>query len=352
MSGQTTKQLIGELLEADLGKRHFSKWTAKEQQEAIRRCGLSSSQFGNKSERIAILTHLHSTPLPTEHLCVLRLIADLGLPPSGARSKQQFVHYLLCFMCEKLKFPPWEPLPVLEIVRPSVSDMCISARKLCDERMPARTTKPHFYRRDETTGLLWSERRDAWDIFMESGLPGFLEAVGNEYCKHMNLVLAHSPKCKPADLRVDIDDAQFKVDRVIAPRMFVEAWNSTGAKDIVSFHLREWRWGLGHLLAATKHAVAQAVRNQVNDDVQDESVYVGDSVSVCLPPLSPLYSHNHAHTVQADARHAYYCVGAVWRSVHRYFSSSARISDVISQMFVDKVSAEKLGLPSEEVSSR
>ena len=184
MDGQTSKHLIDELISTDLGKRHFSKWTGKEQEEAIRRCGLSSSKFANKRERIAILSHLHTTPLPTEHLCVLRLIADLGLPPSGARSKQQFVYYLLCFMCEKLKFPPWEPIPVLEIVPPTVTDVCEAARKLCAERIKP-TTKPHFYRRDDTTGLLWSERREAWDIFM--AISPACTHVDTCTCSHVNI---------------------------------------------------------------------------------------------------------------------------------------------------------------------
>lgn len=102
---KTSKALIDELLAADLGKRHFSVWTSKEQDEAIRRCGLASSQFANRTEATAILTHLHTTDLPTDHLAVLLLIAEFGLPPSGARSKQQFSFYLLSFMCDKLKFP-------------------------------------------------------------------------------------------------------------------------------------------------------------------------------------------------------------------------------------------------------
>ena len=105
MSVKTSKTLIDELLAADLGKRHFSVWTSKEQHEAIRRCGLASSQFKNRTESTAILTHLHTTDLPTDHLAVLHLIAELGLPPSGARSKQQFSFYLLSFMCDKLDFP-------------------------------------------------------------------------------------------------------------------------------------------------------------------------------------------------------------------------------------------------------
>ena len=105
MSIKTSKTLIDELLAADLGKRHFSVWTIKEQHEAIKRCGLASSQFKNRTESTAILTHLHTTELPTVHLAVLHLIAEFGLPPSGARSRQQFSFYLLSYMCNKLKFP-------------------------------------------------------------------------------------------------------------------------------------------------------------------------------------------------------------------------------------------------------
>ena len=70
MSGQTTKQLVGEVLSADLGKRHFSKWTTTEHEELISLCGLSPSQFKNKTESITIFTHLHTTPLTTENLYV------------------------------------------------------------------------------------------------------------------------------------------------------------------------------------------------------------------------------------------------------------------------------------------
>ena len=56
--------------------------------------------------------------------------------------------------------------------------------------------------------------------------------------------------------------------------------------------------------------------------------------------------------VQADARHAYYCVGAVWRSVMKHFARRSRITDVIQQMFLSKEAALKFNLPIEEVSSR
>ena len=118
MSTKTSKTLINELVAADIGERHFSIWTKKEQDEVIRRYGLSSSQFKNRTEAATILTHLHTIDFQTDHLAVLTLIDELGLPPCGARSKQQFSFYLLSFMCEKLKFPPWDPLPVLNIVVP------------------------------------------------------------------------------------------------------------------------------------------------------------------------------------------------------------------------------------------
>ena len=92
MSTKTSKTLIDGLLTADIdiGERHFSVWTSNEQDEVIRRWGLTSSQFKNRTEAATILTHLHTTELPTDHLglAVLNLIAELGLTPSGARSKQ------------------------------------------------------------------------------------------------------------------------------------------------------------------------------------------------------------------------------------------------------------------------
>ena len=91
----TSKGKITELLSAALGGRHFSVWTYKEQAEALRQCGIASSKCANRTEAATLLQNLHNTDLPLDHLQVLRLIADFGLPPSGARSKQQFAYYLV-----------------------------------------------------------------------------------------------------------------------------------------------------------------------------------------------------------------------------------------------------------------
>jgi len=190
---------------------------------------------------------------------------------------------------------------------------------------------------------------------MTSGMQQFLQVLADQYVKVTNLVLAHSPKCSPEDLRCAIDDAQWRVDRTQVPEMFVKAWNAAGGS-IDEFEWSEWKWGLGHLLVSTKRTVAQAVRTQCNDEsMEDEQVYVGDTVL----SLSLNHSQTPTHslivilcTLQADARHSYYCVGAVWRSVKKHFCSVKRISDVIEKMFVDKPTARKLGLPTQEVSER
>ena len=151
----------------------------------------------------------------------------------------------------------------------------------------------------------------------------------------MNLVLAFSPKSSPEDLRCELDDAQYKVDRRDAATLFLTAWNKalpTDVPPVTTFKMPEWRWLLGNLIIACKRCVAKAVRTQFQEDNdEDETVYVGD---------------------REDGRHAYYCVGAVWRSVMRKFAKSARISAVISKLFLDKVTAEKDGLPTNEVNSR
>lgn len=283
MSGMTSIQVIDSMLAADLGKRHFSKWEAKAQQEAIRRCGLatSSNQYfkNNKASRTVLLTHLHRTPLPTEHLPVLRKIAELGLPPSGARSTQQFAFYLLSFMAEGMEFPPWDPIPLIKIVAPSTETLAKACRDICDERMQVATVKPNFYRKQANLSL-WSDRRARWTRFMKSksGMETLVKTLADQYISVTNIVLAHSPKCTPEDLRCAIDDAQWRVDRTRVPGIFVKTWNASGGA-IVKFDWKEWRWGLGWLLIATKRAVAQAVRTQHSEEaVEEANIYVGDTV--------------------------------------------------------------------------
>ena len=367
MVGITSAQHIRELINKDLNKRHFSKWSEDLKKQVIRQCGLASSKYGNRAKRNAILQHLSEVELPLDAVQVQRETDRLGLPPSGSRSEQQAAFYLLSFLHDDLEFPPWAPEPVIKISPPTHDELIARVREICTERILERP--PHIYIHGGL-GHLWKERIQVWDIcivllfavctytlthslvllvfltqawlimFKNLGHPSstmcqFLVELCSKYIKVMNLVLAFSPKSSPEDLRCDLDDAQYKVDRFEAPALFLAAWNAAlpaGVPPVTTFKWSEWRWVLGNLIIACKRSVAKAVRTQFQEgDNEDEGMYMGD---------------------QEDARHAYYCVGAVWRSIMRWFAKSARISARILELFLDKVTAEKEGLPTNEINSR
>ena len=291
-----------------------------------------------------LLENLHTTDLPLDHLQLLRLIAHFGLPPSGARSRQQFAYYLLSYMCDRMKFPPWDPQPVISIVAPDHQQLCDRVGPFMEERVTGLEDRPHAYihRPNNQVAKTWQSRRQAWPIFMKtlgdpkSGLGKCTHQLVSAHVSVMNLVLAHSPKSGITDLRCEMDDAQHTVDRKQAWKFFVPAWNEVvsslpRAPTITSFKRCEWKWILGWLKQACKRAVAQGVRVQFDESDAQDKLYVGD---------------------KGDGRHAYYCVGAIWRAVLKYFWKYARICCVIHKMFLDVNAASKLGLPTEEVSAR
>ena len=48
------------------GKRHFTKWTNAELNEAIKVCGLAVSKYPSKRKKCGIVHHLSITDLPTD----------------------------------------------------------------------------------------------------------------------------------------------------------------------------------------------------------------------------------------------------------------------------------------------
>ena len=173
-----------------------------------------------------------------------------------------------------------------------------------------------------------------------SPMSKFLMHLAMAYIVDMNLVLAYSPTSSPDALRVELDSAQYKVDRVQGVKLFSRAWNvavtTQGVPELVisTFAWEEWKWVYNWLRQAVKRTIAHAVRTQFSQDedvVDGNDVYVGD---------------------KADGHHAYYCVGAVWRSIMRWFSKSVRICSVINELFLDKETATKNGLPTNEVTSK
>ena len=71
----TSKALIAEWMNPERGNRHFTKWIKDKQVKAIRTCGLSLSNYTNKSKRTEILSHL--TTLDT-HFTTIILKRSLG----------------------------------------------------------------------------------------------------------------------------------------------------------------------------------------------------------------------------------------------------------------------------------
>ena len=149
--------MIAALQQSELGNKHFSKWDEKSKKVAIQKCGLAHSNFSNKASRNEILQHLSTTPLPTDHGEVLRMILELGLPPSGATSKQQFSFFLLSYLCDKMKFPPWEPIPIVEIIAPTSKQLVDTTRRVVLDRM-FEDQVPFIYKGQRHSGV-WSARR-------------------------------------------------------------------------------------------------------------------------------------------------------------------------------------------------
>ena len=233
-----------------------------------------------------MLSHLHSTRLPVNPTEVQRQIGLLGLPPSGARSLQQFAFYLLSYLCEELPFPPWSPIPIITIVPPTISSLCEQARTICKARVP--DGPPYLYRlQDGNLADLWVSRRQMWDRIAtsletpdpSSSICQFLLSISEEYVKVMNIVLAYNPKIKPSDLRCDLDAAQWKVDRNLAPKEFLKFWCQATGKRISVFKWDEWRWLLPNLTKACRWSLSSSIRTQFDEDiVGDLKEYVGDSV--------------------------------------------------------------------------
>ena len=82
MVGINSNELIVRQMNAERENKHFTKWSEKAKSNVIRKCGLASSNYKNKTERIGILTHLYNTKLPVHPPEVQRQIRLLGLPPS------------------------------------------------------------------------------------------------------------------------------------------------------------------------------------------------------------------------------------------------------------------------------
>ena len=123
----TSRAEITRRVDCARGKRHFTKWTNKELDEAIKACGLACSKFGNKKKKCGIVHHLSITDLPTDMGAVWRKIQTDSINPTGATSPQQRAYLLLCHMAVGLT-PPKPKEPTRKLIAPSRILLAAEAR--------------------------------------------------------------------------------------------------------------------------------------------------------------------------------------------------------------------------------
>ena len=164
----------------------------------------------------------------------------------------------------------------------------------------------------------------------------FLQKMTAHYVRVCNRIMTTYNDKDPKALKIELDEAQFEIDETVSHNLFTEAWNDAVRllpphTKITVYKEREWRWVLPHLIVACRQAFAAVIRVQFDDLGVDEGEYVPDS---------------------EDARHRYYCVGVVWRSVMMFFSNVDRIKDVVDSMFISAKEASAARLPVQEVNAK
>ena len=172
------------------------------------------------------------------------------------------------------------------------------------------------------------------------GLQSFLESLSQLHVQTTNTVLAYNPKKSPEQLRVKIVSEWHAIDYSSrSAELFRKYWNDAvrdcppDARIEGPWDYDQWRWVLDPLTICCHRAVAEVIRIQFDDKPKTDT-------------------NPKIFTDAEDLRHAYYCVGAVWRTVIRHFCKSTRISAAIESMFLTKTQAVKENLPVEEINDR
>ena len=330
----TSKELIHARIHSDRGHAEFRSWKEKEKAKAIGDCGLAKYKYGNSDSRNRILGHLSTTDLPLCPDQVKISLKHIRVIFVSNSTPQQLAYLLLTHLADGLTPEP-EPVPAQPIMTPPRDLLANHARLICWSRISDVEHIPPVYR---SCPHLWQRRRAVWSALVETlgsegGIQTFVDSLAAQYVTACNRVLATLPNKKPEEIRVALDDIQFNVDETLAPDLFVTAWNNSTPADtkITEFREAEWYWLFHPLTVACRHALAYVVRHQFDDLTNGDNLYKTDT---------------------ADARHTYYCVGVVWRSVQTHFSKNSRVKSAVDNLFLTRSEAEKKKLPVQEVNAR
>ena len=168
----------------------------------------------------------------------------------------------------------------------------------------------------------------------------YVEALAQSYTKTCNIVLQYHPRevaKDPVSLEPEIDTKLYEVDVTEARELFRDYWNAVVRENhpaaIIKGEVKmcEWQWAIGLLIQGCRQAFSASARIQFN------------------APVAPV---GRVKDDLTDQTHAYYCAGAVWRSVLRKFVKSDRVKTALSAMWLTHKLAVSKGLPTTEVDIR
>ena len=153
----------------------------------------------------------------------------------------------------------------------------------------------------------------------DSGIQSFLESLTELYVEACNIVFLYNPRVaatRPADLAVEIDEKYCAVNEAHSHRLFKQYWNEACGSSHLNARISgevtmgEWRWVLSPLMQSCRQALATVLREQLDaDQIPDTSDQVEDI---------------------SDAAKAYFCSGAIWRSVLTKFVRNDRVKSGFS----------------------
>ena len=185
----TSSALIKDWGDPRHGNAHYTKWRAGKKKLAIKKCGLSHSEYGNNSDRNEILRHLAATDLPLDAGAVLRTLRSKNILHAGASSRQHLAYVLLRNMTPigGLAVLYVQREPALRVKGPTREMLVNEALQVFETHIFGIDCVPCAYKFDESALSLWKPRRSAWPTVVatlgtDKGMQKFMDWLVKRYC--------------------------------------------------------------------------------------------------------------------------------------------------------------------------